>query len=80
MESDWKWQWESMTVDELFALREQIQEVLSNKLQQRSEPFGRNGPSPWGWAGAVSLTSRCAFPGVALPINAYLPSVPGAPN
>lgn len=30
--SKWMSQWESMTNDELFALREQMQEVLSAKL------------------------------------------------
>jgi hypothetical protein len=32
MEGHWKSQWESMTVDQLFALRNQIQQVLGAKL------------------------------------------------
>ncbi len=35
MESDWKSQWESMTIDELFALRELMQDVLSERLKAR---------------------------------------------
>ena len=31
MENEWKSHWESMTVDDLFVLREQMQEVLSAK-------------------------------------------------
>ena len=30
--SEWMSQWESMTIDELFALREQMQAVLSARL------------------------------------------------
>ena len=41
MESDWKSQWESMTVDELFALREQMQEVLSDKLRAKKAELER---------------------------------------
>ena len=31
--SEWMSEWESMTIDELFALREQMQAVLSAKLK-----------------------------------------------
>jgi len=35
MENDWKSQWESMTNDELFELRELMQVVLSEKLKAK---------------------------------------------
>ena len=35
MENDWKYQWESMTNDELFELRELMQVVLSEKLKAK---------------------------------------------
>ena len=35
MENEWKSHWESMTVDELFALRQQMQDVLAAKLRAR---------------------------------------------
>ena len=41
MANDWKSQWESMTVDELFALREQMQEVLSIKLRAQKAELER---------------------------------------
>jgi len=41
MESEWKLRWESMTVDELFALREQMQEILSAKLQAKKADIDR---------------------------------------
>ena len=41
MANDWKSQWESMTVDELFALREQMQEVLSIKLRAQKAKLER---------------------------------------
>ncbi len=41
MENEWKCYWESMTVDELFALREQMQEVLSAKLNARKAALER---------------------------------------
>jgi len=33
MESDWKSQWESMTIEELFELRELMQDVLNERLK-----------------------------------------------
>jgi BMFP domain-containing protein YqiC len=41
MANDWKSQWESMTVDELFALREEMQEVLSIKLRAQKAELER---------------------------------------
>ena len=41
MENEWKLHWESMTVDELFALREQMQEVLSAKLNAKKAALER---------------------------------------
>ena len=41
MENEWKSHWESMTVDELFALREQMQEVLSAKLKVKKAALER---------------------------------------
>jgi hypothetical protein len=41
MENEWKRHWESMTVDELFALREQMQEVLSAKLNAKKAALER---------------------------------------
>ncbi len=36
-----KSEWESMTIDELFALREQMQEVLSAKLREKKTALER---------------------------------------
>ena len=41
MENEWKSHWESMTVDDLFALREQMQEVLSAKLKANKAALDR---------------------------------------
>jgi len=48
MENEWKSHWESVTVDELFALREQMQELLSAQLkakkaalERRLQPFNQ---------------------------------------
>ena len=41
MENEWKSHWESMTVDDLFALREQMQEVLSAKLKANKAALER---------------------------------------
>ncbi len=41
MENEWKRHWELMTVDELFALREQMQEVLSAKLNAKKAALER---------------------------------------
>ncbi|MFG3592410.1 hypothetical protein ACFXS9_08720 [Bradyrhizobium sp. RDI18] len=35
MKSDWKSQWESMTIDELLALRELMHDVLSERLKAK---------------------------------------------
>ena len=35
MKSEWEAQWESMTIDELFELRELMQDVLSEKLKAK---------------------------------------------
>jgi len=41
MKSDWEVQWESWTIDELFALREQMQDVLSAKLKAKKVELER---------------------------------------
>ena len=41
MEREWKSQWEAMTIDELFALREQMQEALSAKLTAKKVELER---------------------------------------
>jgi hypothetical protein len=41
MKSEWKSQWESMTIDELFVLREQMQEVLSARLKAKKVELKR---------------------------------------
>ena len=41
MENEWKSHWESMTVDDLFVLREQMQEVLSAKLKAKKAALER---------------------------------------
>jgi hypothetical protein len=39
--SEWVSQWQSMTIDELFALREQMQEILSTKLKAKKAELER---------------------------------------
>lgn len=41
MENEWKSHWESMTIDDLFVLREQMQEVLSAKLKAKKAALER---------------------------------------
>jgi hypothetical protein len=41
MKSGLKSQWESMTIDELFALREQMQEILSARLKAKKTEIER---------------------------------------
>jgi hypothetical protein len=41
MESEWISQWKSMTVDELIALREQMQEILSARLKMKKSDLDR---------------------------------------
>ena len=41
MESDLKSQWESMTIDELFALRELMRAVLSERLKAKKVQLER---------------------------------------
>jgi len=41
MKSKWEAQWESMTVDELFALRELMQDVLSERLKAKKAELER---------------------------------------
>ena len=35
MDGDWKSDWESMTIDDLFVLREEVQEILRERLKAR---------------------------------------------
>jgi hypothetical protein len=35
MDGDWKLIWESMTIDDLFVLREQVQEILRERLKAK---------------------------------------------
>ena len=37
MKSEWEAQWESMTIDELFELRELMQDVLSERLKAKKD-------------------------------------------
>jgi hypothetical protein len=41
MSSDWKSEWDSMTIDDLLALREQVQEILTAKLKARQAELER---------------------------------------
>ena len=41
MEDEWKSQWEFMTIDELFELRELMQDVLSERLKARKAEIER---------------------------------------
>ncbi|MCA6113944.1 hypothetical protein J6524_03250 [Bradyrhizobium sp. WSM 1738] len=41
MKNEWEEQWESMTIDELFALRELMQDVLSEKLKAKKAEIER---------------------------------------
>jgi hypothetical protein len=41
MKSEWESQWESMTIDELFALREMMQDVLSERLKAKKAELER---------------------------------------
>ena len=41
MDGDWKSNWESMTIDDLFALREQVQEVLRERLKAKRAELDR---------------------------------------
>ena len=41
MDGDWKSSWESMTIDDLFALREQVHEILRERLKAKREELER---------------------------------------
>lgn len=41
MKSDWESQWESFTIDELFARHELMQDVLSKKLKAKKAELER---------------------------------------
>ena len=41
MDGDWKSDWEGMTIDDLFALREQVQEVLRARLKAQQAELDR---------------------------------------
>src|SRR6202008_946672 len=41
MKSEWESQWESMTIDELFELRELMQNILSEKLTTKKAELER---------------------------------------
>jgi hypothetical protein len=41
MDGDWKSNWESMTIDDLFALREQVQEILRERLKAKRAELER---------------------------------------
>jgi hypothetical protein len=41
MDGDWKSDWESMTIDDLFALREQVQEILRARLKAKKAELDR---------------------------------------
>jgi hypothetical protein len=41
MDGDWKSDWESMTIDDLFALREQVHEILRERLKTKQAELER---------------------------------------
>ena len=41
MDSDWKSNWESMTIDDLFVLREQVHEILRERLKAKQAELDR---------------------------------------
>lgn len=41
MDGDWKSDWESMTIDDLFALREQVQVILRARLKAKQAELDR---------------------------------------
>jgi hypothetical protein len=41
MDGDWKSDWESMTIDDLFALREQVHEILRERLKAKQAEIDR---------------------------------------
>jgi hypothetical protein len=41
MDGDWKSNWESMTIDDLFALREQVHEILRERLKTKQAELER---------------------------------------
>jgi hypothetical protein len=52
MDGDWKSNWESMTIDDLFILREQVHEILRERLNAKRAELDRI-------AGAGSCNDRC---------------------
>jgi hypothetical protein len=41
MDADWKSNWESMTIDDLSVLREQVHEILREKLKAKQAELDR---------------------------------------
>jgi hypothetical protein len=41
MDGDWKSNWESMTIDDLFVLREQVHEILRQRLKAKRAELER---------------------------------------
>ena len=41
MDADWKSNWESMTIDDLFALREQVHEIFRERLKAKRAELER---------------------------------------
>ena len=41
MDGDWKSNWQSMTIDDLFTLREQVHEVLRERLKAKQAELDR---------------------------------------
>jgi hypothetical protein len=41
MDADWKSNWESMTIDDLSVLREQVQEILRERLKAKRAELDR---------------------------------------
>ena len=58
MISEWKYQWESMTIDDRFALREQMQEVPSAKLLAKKVTLERRLQSLNQLSSDVEATNR----------------------
>ena len=52
MDDDWKSNWESMTIDDLFTLREQVHEILRERLKAKQAQLDSI-------TGAGSCNDRC---------------------
>jgi hypothetical protein len=58
--SEWKPQWQSMSIDEMFALRDQIQEALNAKLLAKKATLERRLQTLKGLSGSASAAKTRA--------------------